>query len=233
MRDAGQRLREMIRPARDMRPWLPVLPRYAEVQIELTQRVPYLLALGVPDRRLPALSTLYEPLLADVDVLRIDQTPGLTRAQYERLLDLTPRVAGLCERLAGYHLYRLGRRLPLAPFLLVAHGAGERGDQPPPRRKLSETPSLTRRIPRAVDALRIPRGPAGSPGSIQPAGQHQRRPDLAPPRVEPGRSLQRSVRRTGTGPAPGIPRYRRAVKRALPTPFSRSRPLAASRRVGV
>jgi hypothetical protein len=31
-----------------------------------------------------------------VDVLRIDQTPGLTRAQYERLLDLTPRVAGLC-----------------------------------------------------------------------------------------------------------------------------------------
>ena len=104
MRDAGQRLREMIRPARDMRPWLPVLPRYAEVQIELTQRVPYLLALGVPDRRLPALSTLYEPLLADVDVLRIDQTPGLTRAHYERLLDLTPQVAGLCERLAGYRI---------------------------------------------------------------------------------------------------------------------------------
>ena len=78
MRDAGQRLREMIRQGRDMRPWLPVLPRYAELQIELSQRVPELLALGVPDRRLSVLPTLYEPLLADVDVLRIDQTPGLT-----------------------------------------------------------------------------------------------------------------------------------------------------------
>lgn len=104
MRDAGQRLREMIRPGKDMRPWLPVLPRYAELQIELSERVPDLLALGVPDRRLPVLSTLYEPLLADVDVLRIDQTPGLTRAQHERLLGLGPRVAELCEQLAAYRI---------------------------------------------------------------------------------------------------------------------------------
>ena len=104
MRDAGQRLREMIRSTGDIRPWLPVLPRYAELQIELSQRVPELLALGVPDRSLPVLSTLYEPLLADVAVLRIDQTPGLTRGQYDRLLDLSPRVAELCERLAGYRI---------------------------------------------------------------------------------------------------------------------------------
>ena len=104
MCDAGQRLREMIRQGRDMRPWLPVLPRYAELQIALSQRVPELLALGVPDRRLSVLPTLYEPLLADVDGLRIDQTPGLTSGAYERLLDLTPRVAELCERLAGYRI---------------------------------------------------------------------------------------------------------------------------------
>ncbi len=102
MRDAGRRLREMVRPTRDMRPWLPVLPRYAELQVELSQRVQDILALGVPDRRLSVLPTLYEPLLADVDVLRIDQTPGLTRGQYERLLDLTPRVAELCARLADH-----------------------------------------------------------------------------------------------------------------------------------
>ena len=104
MRDAGQRLREMIRPARDLRPWLPVLPRYAELQIELSRRVPDLLALGVPDRRLPVLSTLYQPLLADVEILRIDQTPGLTRGQYERLLGLAPRVTELCGRLAEYRI---------------------------------------------------------------------------------------------------------------------------------
>jgi hypothetical protein len=104
MRDAGRRLREMIRPTRDMRPWLPVLPHYVELQIGLARRVPDFLVLGVPDRRLSVLPTLYEPLLADVGVLRIGQTPGLTRSQYERLLDLTPRVAELCERLAGYRI---------------------------------------------------------------------------------------------------------------------------------
>lgn len=104
MRDAGQRLRELIRPTRDMRPWLPVLPHYAEMQIELAQRGPDLLALGVPDRRLPVLPSLYEPLLADVEVLRIDQRPGLTRQQYERLLEMSWRVAELCERLDDYRI---------------------------------------------------------------------------------------------------------------------------------
>jgi hypothetical protein len=104
MRDAGQRLREIVRPGRDMRPWLPLLARYAELQIELAQRIPDLLALGVPDRRLPVLPTLYEPLLADVEVLRIEQTSGLTRGQYERLLALSPRVAELCGRLAEYRI---------------------------------------------------------------------------------------------------------------------------------
>jgi hypothetical protein len=104
MRDAGQRLREMIRPGKDMRPWLPVLPRYAELQIDLSGRVPDLLSLGVPDLRLSVLPTLYEPLQADVEALRIGQTPGLTRAQYERLLDLGPWVAELSERLAEYRI---------------------------------------------------------------------------------------------------------------------------------
>jgi hypothetical protein len=104
MRDAGQRLREIIRSTQDLRYWLPVLPLYAEMQIELAQRVPELLALDVPDRRLSVLPNLYEPLLADVDVLRIDQPLGLTRQQYGRLLALSRHVAELCERLADYHI---------------------------------------------------------------------------------------------------------------------------------
>ncbi|HVD44571.1 MAG TPA: hypothetical protein VNB92_04400 [Rubrobacter sp.] len=35
MRDAGRRLREIIRTTQDLRHWLPVLPLYAELQIEL------------------------------------------------------------------------------------------------------------------------------------------------------------------------------------------------------
>ena len=102
MRDAGQMLRNTIRPTQDIRPWLPVLPIYTELQVEMAQRVPELLTLGVPDRRLSVLPGLYEPLLADVDVLRIDQPLGLTSEQYRRLLDLSPRVAELCEELATH-----------------------------------------------------------------------------------------------------------------------------------
>ena len=45
---------------------------------------------------------LYEPLLADVDVLRIDQPSGLITEQYRRLLALFPRVVELCEELATH-----------------------------------------------------------------------------------------------------------------------------------
>lgn len=102
MRDAGQMLRNAIRPTRDMSPWLPVLPVYAELQIEMAERIPDLLALGVPDRRLSVLPDLYESLLDDVDTLRIDRPLGLTSEQYRRLLDLSPRVAELCEELATH-----------------------------------------------------------------------------------------------------------------------------------
>lgn len=104
MRDAGQMLRNTIRPTRDIRFWFTVLPIYAELQIEMAERVPELLRLGVPDRRLSVLPGLYEPLLADVDVLRIDQPLGLTSEQHRRLLDLFPRVAELCDELATHDI---------------------------------------------------------------------------------------------------------------------------------
>ena len=81
-----------------------MLPRYAQLQIEIAEHVPELLALGVPDRRLTILPALYEPLLADVDVLRIGQQPGLTAEQYRRLLDLVPRVTELCQQLAQHNI---------------------------------------------------------------------------------------------------------------------------------
>lgn len=104
MRDAGKMLRNTIRPEQDISPWLPLLPVYVELQIEMAERLPELLALGLPDRRLPVLPDLYEPLLADVDVLRIDRPLGLTSEQYRRLLALSPRVAELCEELATHDI---------------------------------------------------------------------------------------------------------------------------------
>ncbi len=65
MRDGGPMLRDTIRSTRDIRSWMPVLPRYAEFQMEMVGRVPELLTLGVLDRRLSVLPFLYKPLLAD------------------------------------------------------------------------------------------------------------------------------------------------------------------------
>ena len=104
MRDAGDTLRDAILPTQDICSWLHVLPLYADLQIEMAERVPELVALGVPDRRLPVLPDLYEPLLADVHTLRIDQPKGLTSEQYRRLLDLAPRVTELCKQLAEYNI---------------------------------------------------------------------------------------------------------------------------------
>lgn len=101
MRDGGKMLREVIRPDRDIEPWRPVLPLYASLQVELSDRVPQLLALGAPDRRLATLPALYNRLLADAAIFRLDQPSGLTSDEYKRLLELKPRFAQVCADLAG------------------------------------------------------------------------------------------------------------------------------------
>jgi hypothetical protein len=102
MRDAGERLREIIRSTRDMRRWYPALSRYAELQSELAGRQQELLALGVPDRRLSLLPAKYEQLLSDAEALGLDRPAGLTAEQYERLRALAGRVGALCTQLAEY-----------------------------------------------------------------------------------------------------------------------------------
>lgn len=100
--DSGTRLRDIIRPTQDIRPWLTVLPLYAEFQIELVSHVDTFFALGTPDRRLAVLPRLYEQLLTDREMLRIDRTAGITSEEYERLRNLTPRLAALCGELARW-----------------------------------------------------------------------------------------------------------------------------------
>ena len=58
MRDGGKQLRLSIRPTQSVKPWEPVITRYAEVQIGLVEHTPELLALGLPDYRLAKLPRL-------------------------------------------------------------------------------------------------------------------------------------------------------------------------------
>ncbi len=102
--DGGTSLREVIRSSRDFRHWQGVLPAYATLQRDLVGRVSDILALCEPDRRLRTLPHQYESLLEDHEVLRVDQTDGISSEQYRRLQALKPDFGGMCAELAKYDI---------------------------------------------------------------------------------------------------------------------------------
>lgn len=104
MPEGGMRLREIIRADRDLGHWEVLLPRYAEIQIELAARAAELLALNLPDRRIAQLPALYQQLISDTDALWIDQADGLTTVQVQQLHQLVPHVTELCAQLAAYRI---------------------------------------------------------------------------------------------------------------------------------
>ena len=87
MPDFGRRLRE----EGSLSTWMDVIPRYAELQIEFSDRVDELLAAGVPDMRMDTLPEKFENLVTRVDV-------------DERFRDAVPYVRSLCDRLATYEI---------------------------------------------------------------------------------------------------------------------------------
>jgi len=102
MRDGGEPLRASIRPTQDVKPWEPVITKYAELQIGLAKHVDEILALGIPDHRLAALPALYRGLLTDERSLMIGLEKGLTSAEFAQLQNLTPRFERICIELAAY-----------------------------------------------------------------------------------------------------------------------------------
>lgn len=99
--DGGPRLREQFRADRDLAYWSRVLPVYTASQIALATRIPELLALGTPDRRLASLAALYEQLLVDVQGLAIDQDVSLTTEERRKLAVFAPQIAEWCTELAA------------------------------------------------------------------------------------------------------------------------------------
>ena len=102
MRDGGEQLRASIRPTQDIAPWEPVITRYSELQVGLSEHVSDLLALGIPDHRLVMLPALYAKLLADEESLMIDQPKGLASSEFHQLQDLKPRFEQICSDLAAF-----------------------------------------------------------------------------------------------------------------------------------
>ena len=102
MRDGGEPLRASIRPMQDITPWEPVITRYAELQIGLTEHVSEILALGIPDHRLAILPAMFTQLLADEESLMINQEKVLTSAEWGQLKGMTSRFEQICANLADF-----------------------------------------------------------------------------------------------------------------------------------
>ncbi|MBM7844976.1 hypothetical protein [Herpetosiphon giganteus] len=102
--DAGTTLRQLGQNASQLAHWDALLPQYSELQIQLAARVPALLDLGLPDRRLAHFLKLFAELLNDHVNLLIDQEFGLSTAEHQQLHALQPIVQEQCQALAGFGL---------------------------------------------------------------------------------------------------------------------------------
>lgn len=102
MEDGGQLMRPLVKQENSAARWMTAVSQYAQMQIDLIDKQAELLAIGVPDRRLAQLPTLYQSLLDDEKVLQIGQKDGLSHAEADRFEDLLPRFTDLCQQLDAF-----------------------------------------------------------------------------------------------------------------------------------
>lgn len=102
--ESGVTLRSAFRYPEQIDHWVKLLPLYAELQIEMIDRVPELLALGAFDRRLSVLPGQYARLVEDAGALRVGLEPGVTVEEHRQLLEMRSSFAAMCAELAGYGL---------------------------------------------------------------------------------------------------------------------------------
>jgi hypothetical protein len=102
--DLGATLRSLVQSPADLFHWERILPLYAEVQIDLAERVDELLKLGILDRRLAELPTKYEQLLDDHDAIRLGLADGISNDEHRRLHQHAHVLRKMCEQLSEYRV---------------------------------------------------------------------------------------------------------------------------------
>ncbi len=103
--DSGQVLRSLLQADGDISRWHTAVAQYAQMQIELLDRVDDLLEMGIFDRRLHKLPILYGDLLTDSEAMMIDQEEGLSAVEYAQLQQSVPEFADLCRQLAAFGIH--------------------------------------------------------------------------------------------------------------------------------
>ena len=99
LEDGGETLRERTLADGTMRLWEQTLTQFAEMQVALVGQVDTIAGFGAMDMRTKRLPLVLESLLANTDILLLDQPEGLTGEQHSRLMTLLPRYADACREL--------------------------------------------------------------------------------------------------------------------------------------
>ncbi len=99
--EGGAKLRETFFGDELLRAWREILPRYARLQIALTDRTPDVLALGTPDRRADRLITGFAEVVASEPQLSHGRADRLTSDELQALVSLGPTLAGRMRELAA------------------------------------------------------------------------------------------------------------------------------------
>lgn len=102
MGDGGVSLNEKLKTEDDIQHWLAILTIYAQLQKYSINQFDQLIEIGVYNRRLESLPSLYEELLTKTDILAIDNPEGISSLEYQILQDNTALFTSWCEQLAAF-----------------------------------------------------------------------------------------------------------------------------------
>lgn len=102
MEDAGQRLRESLIATPDWAHWEKALPQYAQIQQKAAEKPELLLAFGLPNRSLAELPNLFESLLEEKTLYRIDIEGGISSTEFETFAGLKEIIRQKAEALAAF-----------------------------------------------------------------------------------------------------------------------------------
>lgn len=99
MKDAGVSLRSILKKKFDADLLCKAIDQFTSLQIKVGDHADDFINIGVPDWRLNKLPDLYSKAISQKDLLIAD---GLSEFEVNELVNLVPKIRGLCEKLSSY-----------------------------------------------------------------------------------------------------------------------------------
>lgn len=99
--EGGKKLGEVFDGDDLLRAWRDILPRYAQLQRDITPRTSEIIEFGTPDHRAAPLLLGFDEVVANEPAISAQRSDGLTAAERRALVSLSPRLAEGLRALAA------------------------------------------------------------------------------------------------------------------------------------